>query len=612
MPVLFLLLCGLLPLCAGAQFVNGYARVTAISGAELSVSNALETYDTFESDEQVILIQIQAATLGNTSNTAAFGSLGSIGSAGLYEVVEIDYVVRSGGVLQSVVLKNAPDNTYDLSNNGHLQLVTFPQLGTPHFVTSEIMTCPAWDGNVGGIVAFQVAGDLELRHSVHADGRGFRGGSRSVDHPMSNNCDNSIYISSSTIHGAKGEGIHRNTNTNYTAARGPMVSGGGGGSGHNGGGGGGSNFTAGGIGGAGWNGTPAGCPSPTSGLGAFALSGVIDANRVFLGGGGGGGQQNNSSATDGGNGGGMVFIKAHTIYTPDEVCSVRISADGQAAGTGGNDGQGGGGAGGSIVFQVDEFDITSNCPLTVQANGGNGGNVNSATHSGGGGGGQGTVVYSGPLPTLNMETITMNGLAGCDNSSCSQAGQPGQGSNNAGVLTGMPSMLNALSVDLSLGHHDRAVTLDWSITEATEQRAYLTRVERSSDLIDWITVAEAYTLPASSNHGTDEPGGGVWYYRAAVDENHLHSDIRAIEVGYDGPMIRSYFPTPDGRNVNLRFNGTLSGFCRVIAPDGRTVYEREFFNVNQLQLDLMHVVTGIYILEIQSAGRREVVRLKLH
>lgn len=173
-------------------------------------------------------------------------------------------------------------------------------------------------------------------------------------------------------------------------------------------------------------------------------------------------------------------------------------------------------------------------------------------------------------------------------------------------------MLNALSVDLSLGHHDRAVTLDWSITEATDQRAYLTRVERSSDLIDWITVAEAYTLPASPNHGTDEPGGGVWYYRAAVDESHLHSDIRAIEVGYDGPMIRSYFPTPDGRNVNLRFNGTLSGFCRVIAPDGRTVYEREFFNVNQLQLDLMHVVTGIYILEIQSAGRREVVRLKLH
>lgn len=610
-PVLILLLGAVLPFGAAAQFVNGYARVTAISGLELSVANALETYDSFEPDEQVILIQIQAATLGNTSNSAAFGSLGSIGSAGLYEVIEIDYVTRSGSNLNTVVLKNAPDNAYDLSNNARLQLVTFPQLGTPHFVTTEMLTCPAWDGNVGGIVAFQVAGDLELRHSIHADGRGFRGGSRSVNHHANNDCDNTTFRSNSTNHGAKGEGIHRNTNTNYNAARGPMVSGGGGGSSHNGGGGGGSNFTAGGIGGAGWNGSSTGCSTVTSGLGGYALSGVIDANRVFFGGGGGGGQQNNSNATDGGDGGGMVFIKAITLYTPDEVCNVRISADGQAAGTGGNDGQGGGGAGGSIVFHVDEFDIASSCPLTVQANGGNGGNVNSSTHAGGGGGGQGTVVYPGPQPLLNMATTTLNGLAGCDNTSCSQGGQPGQSADNIGILTGMPSVLNALGVELMVGRRDASVNLDWWITQATEQRAYPTRVERSNDLNDWRTVAEAYAFPAFPNHSTDEPGGGVWYYRAAVDDSHLHSDIRVIEMGYDGPMIRTYFPSPDGRTVNIRLNGTLTGFCRVIAPDGRTVDERQFVEENQLMLDLMHVATGIYIIEIQSAERREVVRLKL-
>ncbi|MGF1564982.1 MAG: hypothetical protein ACFCUH_06420 [Flavobacteriales bacterium] len=610
-PVLVLFICAVLPFGSSAQFVNGYARVTAISGPELTVANALETYDTFEANEQVILIQVQAATLGNTTNSAAFGSLGSIGSAGLYEVIEIDYVTRTGPNLTSVVLKNAPDVAYDLSNNARLQLVTFPQLGTPHFTSSEIMTCPAWNGNVGGIIAFQVEGDLELRHSIHADGRGFRGGSRSVDHHNNNDCNNSTFRSNSTTHGAKGEGIHRNTNSDYNSARGPMVSGGGGGSSHNGGGGGGSNFTAGGIGGAGWNGSSTGCATVTSGLGGNALSGVIDANRVFFGGGGGGGQQNNAAGTSGGNGGGMVFIKALTIYTPDETCNLRISADGQAAGTGGNDGQGGGGAGGSIVFQVDDFDITSSCLLTVQANGGNGGNVNSSTHAGGGGGGQGTVVYPGPQPLLNLNTTTLNGLAGCDNNTCSQGGQPGQSANNIGILTGMPSVLNALGVDLTVGRREQAVTLDWRITEATEQRAYPTRVERSSDLNEWKTVAEAYAFPAFPNHSTDEPGGGVWYYRAAVDDSHLHSDIRAVEMGYDGPMIRSYFPSTDGRNVSIRFNGTLNGFCRVIAPDGRTIDERGFFDVNQLQLDLMDVATGIYIIEIQSAERREVVRLKL-
>lgn len=610
-PVLVILFSALLPLSSSAQFVNAYARVTAISGLELTVTNGLETYDMFEADEQVILIQIQAETLGNTTNSAAFGSLGSIGSAGLYEVLEIDYVTRTGPTLNTVVLKNAPDVAYDLSNNARLQLVTFPHLGTPHFISSEIMTCHAWDGNVGGIIAFQVEGDLELRHSIHADGRGFRGGNRSIDHHNNNDCNNTTFRSDSNTHGAKGEGIHRNTDSNYNAARGPMVTGGGGGSSHNGGGGGGSNFTAGGIGGAGWNGSSTGCATVTSGLGGNALSGVIDANRVFFGGGGGGGQQNNAAGTNGSNGGGMVFIKALTIYTVDEVCNVRISADGQAAGTGGNDGQGGGGAGGSIVFQVDEFDITASCQLTVQANGGNGGNVNSSTHAGGGGGGQGTIVYPGPQPLLNMNTTTLNGSGGCDNNSCSQGGQPGQSASNIGILTGLPSLLNALGVDLTVGRKEQAVTLDWWITEATEQRAYPTKVERSSDLNDWRKVAEAYAFPAFPNHSTDEPGGGLWYYRAVVDDGALHSSIRAIEMGYDGPMIRSYFPSPDGRSAQLRFNGTLTGFCRVIAPDGRTVDEREFFEVSQLYLGLAHVSTGIYIIEIQSAERREVVRLKL-
>ncbi|MBC7862227.1 MAG: hypothetical protein IAF38_04580, partial [Bacteroidia bacterium] len=66
--------------------VNGYARVTAINDSTLTLSNVDEQYDTFEDGEQIILMQMQGATVSDSSNSANFGNISSIGSAGLYEV----------------------------------------------------------------------------------------------------------------------------------------------------------------------------------------------------------------------------------------------------------------------------------------------------------------------------------------------------------------------------------------------------------------------------------------------------------------------------------------------------------------------------------------------
>jgi hypothetical protein len=52
----------LLILCSSplqAQFINGYARVTAISGLTLTLSNVDEASDTFENGENIILMQMQ-------------------------------------------------------------------------------------------------------------------------------------------------------------------------------------------------------------------------------------------------------------------------------------------------------------------------------------------------------------------------------------------------------------------------------------------------------------------------------------------------------------------------------------------------------------------------
>lgn len=603
----------LLSVQALSQHVNAYCRVTGITNTTLFVSDALENAHNFDDAHQVILIQMQANVIGNTTNSAAFGTIGSIGPAGLYEVLEVESVTRSAGNLIEIEVKSTPEVSYDFSDNARVQLVTFPQIGNPDFTTNSLITCPEWNGERGGIVAFQVTGTLELNHNIHADGKGFRGGARSQNHGAETNCDYTVYRSNSSNHAEKGEGIFRRTVNNQRYSRAPLVSGGGGGSSHNGGGGGGGNFTTGGNGGAGYNSTATGCNPNTSGMGGLQLSDYIEPNRVFMGGGGGGGQQNNSVSTDGERGGGIVFIKAERLTTPDDICDLRISADGLSAVTAGNDGAGGGGAGGSIVFQVWEFEVDENCPLTIRSNGGNGGDVNSVTHAGGGGGGQGCVVFPLDQPTENIQTFTLNGAGGCDNSSCTQAAEPGQGPNNIGILTGSPSLLNALAIDLTAGKEASKVLLEWMVTEASTNDAVPTRIERSDNLNDWEVIRRDYSYPRHRHQGNDTPGAGTWYYRAAADDgSDVVSHVRAVEIGFDGPLVRTYFPNPAQEVAYIRFNGSISGRCRVIAPDGRTVQDHELFSDNQLVLDLTQIASGMYIIEVHVGDRREMLRLKVN
>src|SRR5579871_3234285 len=80
-----LLLAALFSAAAVSAQINSYARVTAISGKTLTLSNINQTYHTFTAGEQVLIVQMQDAVIGSTANDNTSGGLGTIGAAGLYE-----------------------------------------------------------------------------------------------------------------------------------------------------------------------------------------------------------------------------------------------------------------------------------------------------------------------------------------------------------------------------------------------------------------------------------------------------------------------------------------------------------------------------------------------
>lgn len=390
--------------------VNTYAKVTNISGNQFTIGTPAgrpgASLSHFNAGRKVLIYQAKGASI-NTSNTNSFGSITSLGNAGKYEIATV--TSRSGSVISFSNLIN----TYDV--NGLVQLVYIPEYTNPN--VNATLTSTAWNASngYGGIVILE-ASRLTLQADISVDGQGFRGGARSSNN--GNGCT-TVYRTSSTIYGEKGEGI--TTYSSNLRGQGPLANGGGGGSTHNGGGGGGSNHGLGSQGGIGWNCNPA--SSYAGGTAGRAMTYTQNTRRLFFGGGGGGGQQNNSVGTDGGNGGGIVILLVNELTTN---CSSThsISARGESIGDAGNDGSGGGGAGGVILINTAEYDPQA-CNIELNVDGGDGGDVNSGNiHGGGGGGGSGLIYSSISFPS-GIIISGDNGADGEDNTGGSHSGDTG-------------------------------------------------------------------------------------------------------------------------------------------------------------------------------------------
>ena len=617
--ILVLLLLG--TASAPAQTViNAYARVTAQSGTGLTLSNLSGT---FSAGDAALLVQMQDDVIGaNTANTASFGNLSSIQSAGLYERVLLTAAGPTSATLAAV-----PTTSFHYSANTRVQLVSFPDLGAGgDFTTTTSLGALAWNGDVGGVLAFRVGGTLTLAHALTANGRGFRGGS---PNPVNNfvACDATTYVDNGSLYpyyAFKGEGIY-NDNGAYPLGRGHLLNGGGGGNDINGGGGGGGNFTGGGLAGPGWSGgAAAGCVPGAGGGGGAGLSSVINANRVTMGGGGGGGQQNDGFATAGGAGGGLIFVRATVLKTLAGCAggAIAISADGAAAANGGNDGIGGGGAGGAIVLQVQSYALAGACPLNLSASGANGGNVNTnQTHGGGGGGGKGAIVLANALTTPNNMSVTINVGQGGANSTGGTSANPGDPSATTPLFLSAGRPLPVVLTRFAAAAEGRATLLTWATASERNSARFEVERARSSSPAEFTrigTLAGAGTSSQTQDYAFRDavaPAGTCYYRLRQVDTDGTasYSPVRAVKRATAAAEGLALYPNPAQATVVLDLSA--------LAPDApaqavvRDLTGRERLRLalpageQRPVLDLQKLAPGLYQVLVEQAGRRYVQRL---
>ena len=385
----------------------------------------------------VLVLQMQDADI-DSSNSSSYGgsSPGSgdvaLNNSGMYEYASVSMSYAGG----SPILLTAPlRNSYRTAAYGASGQRTFQVIRVPQYSAATLagtVTGAGWNGSTGGVVVFDVAGQLNWNgQTIDVAGRGFRGGAglylkgagatqtfSASDYAATLSPANpTISPNPSSANGpfagaqaVKGEGIAGTprylfipatagvaTNgagavfdngvegyPNGSLARGaPGNAGGGGtdgdpatanagGNDQNTGGGGGGGYAAGGMGGYGWTpGTPPG--SMTGGFGGEGIP--LSAARLTLGGGGGAGSSNNGTGTpnfglasSGAPGGGIVMVRAKLI-----VGSGTVNANGTAGNQSVcNDASGGGGGGGAVlVFASGNSGNVGN--LTINANGGMGG-----------------------------------------------------------------------------------------------------------------------------------------------------------------------------------------------------------------------------------------------
>lgn len=406
-------------------YFPGTASVAA-GATSIPVGAATGIIAVVGSGDLLLVIQMQGVSI-NSTNSIAYGN-GSTGSGytalngtGLYE-----YVVATGPVAGGVVPIQGANggglvNSYSAAPySGTQGQLTFQVIRVPQYSSATLntgLTAQTWNGSTGGILAFDVAGLLNLNNATASvDGLGFRGAgsipTQSESTVNNNYVEFSYPFNSTTVSdGSKGEGIagtplwvynlatNADVNTgaegypNGSFGMGAPGNAGGGGMVFNTGGGGGGN------GGAGGEGGNACCGQPTvGGLGGAPYPAA--AVQLVMGGGGGAADMNNSvtvAGSSGGPGGGMIFVRACTVSGTGTFSANGMPGPDQPI----NDGAGGGGAGGSVL-------VASTQPLTgltVNAQGARGANANYTSipeHGPGGGGGGGVVLLSSAAAGVNV------------------------------------------------------------------------------------------------------------------------------------------------------------------------------------------------------------------
>ncbi|HEX8703656.1 MAG TPA: adhesin, partial [Myxococcaceae bacterium] len=265
---------GALTVTTVGQVVNVYARVTApLLPGDTALAFGGATGIIATGDLVMVLQSTGIVPEPPSGGPTAFDLTGD--PVGRWELARV--AVAGGGVL---ILTEPLLNSYAADVT---QVIRVPEYTSVSLTAGRSIVPLAWNGSVGGVVAFLVNGTFMNNGSVVATGRGFRGG-QPVDDPNWIGCSG---LDEPAPAGAqKGEGI---AFTKYGAAvtgRGHVANGGAGGVCFLAGGGGGGNSGAGGQGGN----TELSVDGnrPMGGKGGADLR-FPPLNRLMMGGGGGAG-----------------------------------------------------------------------------------------------------------------------------------------------------------------------------------------------------------------------------------------------------------------------------------------------------------------------------------
>lgn len=367
--------------------VNGSvsATSTSIPVADINLTNSYFTTN-LASGDLIMIIQMQGASMdinittafnwggdytlsnsgfadfGNMNNYRHdWGAVTNYNNAGKWEYAEV-VSVSAGTINVRCGLRN------DYFVLGHVQVIRVPRLGNLTLNTNTSIVPVPWDGTIGGVVALEVNGTLNLgaNSRITTSGYGFRGGivDNTSGGPAATASEKGKPGYSVAAGGSeKGEGIGGSAANEYAAlfsryGLGAPANGGGGGNYKNAGGGGGSNVGSGTYYGYGvptpgyagfWNlESPGMATTPSSGGGRGGYSGaqsnqnvsttppnnslwqgdyrrteggfgghplIYDPIRVYMGGGGGAGEMDLSQGGSGGRGGGIVFLQSYGTIT---------------------------------------------------------------------------------------------------------------------------------------------------------------------------------------------------------------------------------------------------------------------------------------------------------
>ena len=594
--------------------VNTYHRVTEVIPVKACVR--VNNTTGLANSDKVMLIQMKGATI-NTSNSVSFGDTTSLNEAGNYEIATVCNIIGD-----SVFLVFMIKNQYDVS--GKVQLVKIPQYYSANII--DTLKPAPWNNNTGtgGVVAIIAEQDIILNAPVYADSSGFRGGEyRLSDGACSNFFPATNYFYDANVltpqdGSFKGESVAIVAST-QSGGRGAPANGGGGGNNHNNGGAGGANLTVGGNGGG--NSSSVGCRTTIQGLGGKALS-SHGGSKIFFGGGGGAGHSNFNfpNPKGGGNGGGIVFLQGNNLVGN----SRKIAASGRVGGASLGDGASGGGAGGTIIMDINNY----SGPVTIEANGGQGGTANDGGNVGrcygsGGGGGGGVIYFTGPTPAV---TVTVNsGPAGPEigrEASCNPivpaiAGGAGlvipAYSFQTSTIVASTSCGMLLPVELiyfDAKYEDGFTQLTWKVADPGSIEYFM--VEKSTSYNQWIPIDQLMALSNVETYSDIDPSPltNNNFYRVKIVSKTgdvSYSPVQNIFVASINDRVTVY---PNPATKRIRVSGQIS-FSEMFLFDlnGKLIWRKKTNEAqNTLDVDLPDLSAGVYVLRIGNSIKKVIIR----